>query len=119
MNTDQHTSVAELKAWVRQFVEEREWQPFHDPKNLAMSIAIEAAELMEHFQWLRTEQLPQLTQDPQLMAEIREEVADILCYVLSFASALDMDLTAALHDKMGKNRRKYPAEKFKGRYRAD
>jgi NTP pyrophosphatase (non-canonical NTP hydrolase) len=53
------------------------------------------------------------------MGEIREEVADILCYVLSFASALDMDLTAALHDKMGKNRRKYPAEKFKGRYRAD
>jgi len=99
------------------FVEERDWQPFHDPKNLSASIAIEAAELMEHFQWMRTDELPAVKDDPELMNEVRDELADILAYVVSFAGTMGIDLAAALEQKMKKNALKYPAEKFKGKYR--
>lgn len=101
---------------VEEFVDQREWQQFHDPKNLSMSIAIEAAELMEHFQWLRSGQLSDLEEDRVAMAAIEEELADVFCYVLSFASAMGIDLCAALESKMVKNKEKYPVEKFKGRF---
>ena len=113
---DQDTTVAAMKGVVQEFVDQREWQQFHDPKNLSMSIAIEAAELMEHFQWLRSGQLSELEGDPVAMAAIEEELADVFCYVLSFASAMGIDLCATLESKMVKNRQKYPVEKFKGRF---
>ena len=113
---DQKNTVAEMKDMVQSFVDQRDWQQFHDPKNLSMSIAIEAAELMEHFQWLRSEQLDELKTDSSVMAEIEEELADIFCYVLSFATTMDLDLCAALESKMIKNRKKYPADKFRGRF---
>ncbi len=113
---DATATIAELKELIEVFVDERDWQPFHDPKNLSSSIAIEAAELMEHFQWLRTDQLGEVRADEPKMAEVREEIADILAYVLSFASTMDIDLAAALTDKMKKNAVKYPAEKFRGRF---
>lgn len=112
---DHDTTLQALKALVQSFVDERQWRPFHDPKNLSMSIAIEAAELMEHFQWLRSDQLAAVRDDPAEMADIREEIADVLCYVLSFASVMGIDLGAALESKMHKNREKYPAERFRGR----
>lgn len=114
---DDRTTVSELKELVKRFVAEREWEPFHDPKNLSASIAIEAAELMEHFQWLRSDQLAGVAGDQRAMQEIREEVADILAYLVSFASRMNIDLSAALADKMAKNAVKYPAEQFRGRYR--
>ena len=113
---DQNTTVAAMKDVVQEFVDQREWQQFHDPKNLSMSIAIEAAELMEHFQWLRSGQLSELEGDRVAMAAIEEELADIFCYVLAFAGAMGIDLCAALESKMVKNRQKYPVEKFKGRF---
>ena len=76
--SDSRTTVTELKGLVAEFVAERDWQPFHDPKNLSTSIAIEAAELMEHFQWLRSDQLERAVSDPAALEKIREEVADIL-----------------------------------------
>lgn len=114
---DATTTVAELKALMAAFVNERDWQPFHDPKNLSASIAIEAAELMEHFQWLRSEELPDVRNDPAAMQAIREEIADILAYVLSFATRMEIDLAAALAEKMKKNAAKYPAAEFRGRFR--
>jgi len=114
---DAGTTVAELKALVEAFVAERQWQPFHDPKNLSASIAIEAAELMEHFQWLRSDELAAVVNDARAMAEIRDEVADITAYLLSFASRMGIDLSQALESKMRKNAAKYPAEKFRGRFR--
>lgn len=114
---DATTTVAELKALMEAFVNERDWQPFHDPKNLSASIAIEAAELMEHFQWLRSEQLPDVRHDPAAMQAIREEIADILAYVLSFATRMEIDLAASLEEKMKKNATKYPASEFRGRFR--
>ncbi|MHC4091384.1 MAG: nucleotide pyrophosphohydrolase, partial [Planctomycetota bacterium] len=80
---DQSTTVEELRQMLRSFVAERQWEQFHDPKNLAVSIAIETAELMEHFQWLRSDQLDELRHDAEQMAAIREEVADITAFLLS------------------------------------
>ncbi len=113
---DLTTTVDSLKQIMQRFVEQRDWLPFHDPKNLSASIAIEAAELMEHFQWIRSEDLVNVRTDPKKMEEIREEIADILAYTLSFASTMDIDLSRALADKMVKNAEKYPIETYKGRF---
>ena len=114
---DSTTTVAELIKLVDDFVSERDWQPFHDAKNLSASIAIEAAELMEHFQWLRSDQLDSVREDPTNMSAIREELADIAAYVLSFANKMGIDVSSALEEKMRKNAEKYPAERFRGRFR--
>ncbi len=114
---DDRTTVAELKALVERFVAERKWEPFHDPKNLSASIAIEAAELMEHFQWLRSEELGAVRDDSEQMAQVREEIADVLAYVVSFASTMGIDLSSALSEKMAKNAVKYPAREYRGRFK--
>lgn len=114
---DSIATLAQLRDLMNRFVAQRDWQPFHDPKNLSASIAIEAAELMEHFQWLRSDQLDGLRADPQALAAVKEEVADVFAYLLSFANALDIDLASALTEKMRKNEMKYPVEKFRGRFR--
>lgn len=113
---DSTTTVAELIKLVNDFVAERAWEPFHDAKNLSASIAIEAAELMEHFQWLRSDELDSALDDAETMAEVREELADIAAYVLSFASRMGIDVSAALEEKMRKNAAKYPADRFHGRF---
>jgi len=113
---DHETTVSAMKEFVQEFVAERDWQQFHDPKNLSMSIAIEAAELMEHFQWLRSDQLQDLKGDSGAMAQVEEELADVFCYVLAFAGEMGIDLCASLDSKMVKNRKKYPVERFKGRF---
>jgi len=114
---DSSTTLAELKKLIADFVSEREWEPFHDPKNLSASIAIEAAELMEHFQWLRTDELDAVRNDAKAMAEIRDEAADIAAYLFSFATRMGIDLSEALSEKMKKNAVKYPADRFRGRFR--
>lgn len=114
---DRETTVGQLRELMADFVAARKWEPFHDPKNLAASIAIETAELMEHFQWLRTDELANFRDNTEQMAEVREELADITAYLLSFANALDIDISAALADKMKKNAVKYPADQFQGRFK--
>ena len=114
--TDDTATVSRLMAIMNAFVEDREWQPFHDPKNLSASIAIEAAELMEHFQWLRTDQLADVRNDPERMQAIGEEIADVFAYVLSFASTMGIDLASTFAEKMKKNGIKYPAAEFRGRF---
>ena len=109
--------MAELIKLVNDFVAERAWEPFHDAKNLSASIAIEAAELMEHFQWLRSDQLDSVCKDANTMVEVREELADIAAYLLSFASKMGIDVSSALEEKMRKNAVKYPADRFRGRFR--
>lgn len=113
---DTRTTVAELRTAVRQFVDERQWRPFHTPKNLCMSLAIEAAELMEHFQWLTPEQSRAVTTQPEKLTAIGDELADVLAYALAMANELDLDLSAALEAKLAKNRKKYPVEQFRGRF---
>ena len=113
---DETVTVAEVRRVVADFVAQREWQCYHDAKNLSMSIAIEAAELMEHFQWVRNEELPALFADERRRAEIVDEVADVACYLLALTNALNIDLSAAVAAKITKNAVKYPVERFRGRY---
>ena len=111
---DTTTTVAQLRRLVEEFVQRRDWNQFHTPKNLAMSMAIEAGELMEHFQWLSIEQSRQLVGHPEKLSAIGEELADVLCYALAMANELGLDLSTAVREKMAKNRLKYPAEQYRG-----
>ena len=116
--SDSQTTVAQLKQLVERFVAERDWQQFHTPKNLSMALAIEAAELMEHFQWLTPAEADALAADPPRLAAVAEELADVACYTLALASRLGIDLSQATQAKMVKNAQKYPAEQFRGRWGA-
>jgi dCTP diphosphatase len=113
--SDAETTVAELRELIQDFVDRRDWRQFHAPKNLAMSLAIEAAELMEHFQWISTEKSREIADEPGQIAEVSDELADVLCYALAMANQLNIDLSTAIRSKMKKNEQKYPAEEFRGR----
>ena len=114
--TDQTTTVDELRSQVAEFVAARQWEPFHTPKNLSMSLAIEAAELMEHFQWISGEAADQVLQQPENLQAIGEELADVICYALALANGLQIDVSTTLAAKMQKNASKYPVEEYLGRY---
>ena len=113
---DVDTKIDELKALVRQFAEERAWQPFHSPKNLAMGIAVEAAELMECFLWMDLPASYETAKDPAKREAIADEMADVFCYLLNLSNVIGIDLSTALRAKLLKNALKYPAEKYKGKY---
>jgi NTP pyrophosphatase (non-canonical NTP hydrolase) len=113
---DQQTTLAELREIVRQFVNERDWRQFHSPKNLSMSLAIEAAELMEHFQWITADESRAVAHDRAKLTAVGEEISDVLCYTLALANELELDLATALRDKMVKNAQKYPVAEYRGRY---
>lgn len=110
---DSRTTVAELRKTVRRFIRERDWLKFHSPKNICMSIAIEAAELMEHFQWTFSSKPEKKHLKDR--AKIEEEIADIAVYVMDFCEVMDIDLSDAIHRKMILNRKKYPAAQVKGK----
>lgn len=116
MADDPNTTVDTLRREIAAFIRERDWEQFHDPKNLSMAIATEAAELMEHFRWARNDESIDLVKDPKVKQEVAEELADILAFALSFANAAGIDITSTLRAKMAKNARKYPADEYRGRY---
>jgi dCTP diphosphatase len=116
---DSQTTILELRNAMSQFVAERDWQPFHSPKNLSMGAAVEAAELMEHFLWVDNEASRQVIRDPRKIGEIADEMADVACYLLALSNTLDIDLSEAILGKLVKNAVKYPVEKYRGRFRAD
>lgn len=101
-----------LRDALRRFAAERDWDQFHSPKNLAAALTVEAAELLEHFQWLKLGTRDELP--PGKLAEVRQELADVLLYLIRLADKLEVDLIAAAHDKLEANARKYPAEKARG-----
>ncbi len=105
---DPHTSVGELREMVRQFVGERDWEKYHAPKNISMALAVEAAELMECFQWVEVARSRGISEDPERFQAAREELADVVCYAFALCNELDIDLTSAMREKMVKNRKKYP-----------
>jgi dCTP diphosphatase len=113
---DQTTTISDLKAVLTKFVTDRDWDQFHSPKNLSMSLAIEAAELMEHFQWITVEASREIVHDPAHRENIADELADCLSYILALANTANINLAAALESKMKKNELKYPADKARGRY---
>jgi dCTP diphosphatase len=105
-------ALAELRDRLRRFAAERDWQQFHAPKNLAMALSVEAAELLEHFQWLSEDASRRLPDGD--LAEVREELADVLLYLVRLADELGVDLAAAARDKIELNARKYPVDKARG-----
>jgi len=112
--SDSTTSIADLREIVRSFVDDREWEKFHAPKNVSMALAIEAAELMEHFQWISVEESRSFTEDEEKLAAIGEELADVFCYSLALANTLGIDVSETLRKKMKKNEQKYPVERYRG-----
>lgn len=116
ISDDHGTTVEQLRDMVRRFVDERDWQQFHSPKNLSMALAIEVGELMEHFQWLTTDASRVVNEDSDKLAAIGEELADVMCYSLAIANELGIDVASTMKAKMQKNAQKYPAAEYRGRY---
>ncbi len=114
--SDASTSIEDLKRTVARFVQERDWEQFHSPKNIAISIAIEAAELMEVFQWAPEGESLELSQKTEVRAKIDEELADVLIYCLSLANRTGIDVSQVVQRKLARNAVKYPVEQFRGRY---
>ena len=105
-------TLHDLTLRLREFAAARDWDQFHSPKNLSMALIAEAAELIEHFQWLTEEQSTQLP--PDKLGEVRHELADILLYLVRVADKLDIDLIAAARSKIELNEQKYPAPRVRG-----
>jgi len=115
MNNDQNTNIQELKDLLRDFRDRRDWAQFHDPKNLAEAISIEAGELQELFLWKDKDIVfEKIKNDPSFKEEVGEELADVLIFCLNFANATDLDVSRIVKDKVGKADKKYPVEKAKG-----
>jgi len=106
-------SLEQIRDQLRAFVAERDWDQFHNPKNLAMAMVVEAGELMEHFQWLTPEQADAL--DAAARSEVELEVADVLLFLLRLCDRLDIDPLQAAQRKLALNARKYPVDKSRGR----
>ena len=110
------SDIKELQEKVAHFISERDWDQFHSPKNIAMSISIESAELMEIFQWRTTEDSRSLELLEQKRAEIEDEVADVMIYLLSFVNVCNIDLFEAVTKKIERNQTRFPIEKVYGKF---
>ncbi len=106
------STLEQLAAAVKEFGRERDWHRYHDPKNLTAALIVEAAELLEPFQWLSPEESLRLP--PHKLEAVRQEMADVLIYLVSLANCLDIDLLRAAEDKLAINAAKYPVEKARG-----
>ena len=113
---DSTTTISRIKKEIARFIEERDWEQFHSPKNLSMSITIEAAELMEIFQWMGVDEARSRSTLPEMKQKIEEEIGDISIYILSLCNTLRLDLSACIASKIEKNRKKYPADRCRGRW---
>ena len=113
VNTD--TSLADLQKMIRKFCDDRDWDQFHNPKDLSISLALEAAEVMEHFQWKNAEEMAAHVKN--MKTEVGEELADVFYWVLLLANKMDIDLVETFKKKMDKNEAKYPVEKAKGSHK--
>ena len=105
---DKDTTLLQLRLVVKDFIKERDWEKYHTPKNLAMSITIEASELMELFQWYPGEDTIKLLEDEDKKIEIGDEIADIMIYCLAFANQTEIDISEVVHRKLEKNELRFP-----------
>ena len=119
--TDDLVRIRELRDEVRNFVDERDWNRYHHPKELAISMAIEVSELLEIFQWDEKADIQDIRTDEKTMNRIEEEVADVMMYILCISNQLDLDLSRIVLDKLERNRMKYGKDVVKetGAYRKD
>lgn len=115
MSGDDGTTLAELRAIVGAFVHERDWEQFHNPKDLASAIAIEAAELMELFLWRDASEVIERVRQGPVRQQVEDELADVFILCLSLANRLEIDVAHAIRDKVRRNAEKYPARLSRGR----
>ena len=113
---DSNTTITELKTIVEDFVSERDWSQFHNPKNLSMALAIEASELMDIFKWNTNKECESMMLEKNTRQGAIDELADIMIYALAFTNRNNINISSAIEKKMIKNRKKYPTEKFKGHF---
>ena len=114
---DSKTNISKLRQLAQDFVDERDWNKYHNPKDLSISIAIEAAELMEIFQWTGQGEVKKIAKDEHKLLRIKEELADVMILCLNMGNTLGIDLSQAIVEKIEKNKAKYPAELVRGNYR--
>lgn len=114
MNGDKNTNIAELKERLLKFREDRDWAQYHNPKDLAEAIVIEAGELLELFLWKKPEVINTEIKDGHIKKKMEKELADIVIFCLNFANATGIDVAKAVIEKIGENDRKYPVKKAKG-----
>lgn len=115
MHKKDQQSLTELQAIIQKFCEERDWDQFHNPKDLSISLALEAAEVLEHFQWKNADEMAEHSVENK--GAIAEELADVLYWVLLLSNKLNIDLVESFLDKMKKNEKKYPVDKAKGSHK--
>jgi len=113
---DAHTTIADLKLAMGEFVAARQWQKFHRPDHLAKAISVEAAELLELFLWLSPQEVDEKMANADFRQAVRDELADVMTFLVSLSDAANIDIATAVRDKMARNAAKYPAEKFQGVY---
>ena len=106
--------IEQIQKKLQSFVDDRDWDQFHSPKNIVMALSGEVGELVEIFQWLTKEQSEQIKNSDKKKISVAEEVADISIYLLRLCDKLDIDISAAIEDKIEKNEKKYPIERSKG-----
>jgi len=111
---DTDTTLSEIKHWIIEFDSKRDWDKYHHPKELAISISLEAAELLENFQWKENQSLDSIKSDNKIMKSLKDELADIIIYSFNFANQLDIDVSEAIKEKLEENDTKYPIEKARG-----
>jgi NTP pyrophosphatase (non-canonical NTP hydrolase) len=111
---DNSTPIGYLKKLATDFRDKRNWKRYHNPKDLAISISIEAGELLELFQWKNLDEIYKSIENPNYLEEIRDELADIVIYCLCLSDILNIDLSASIVKKIEKNEKKYPIEKYRG-----
>jgi NTP pyrophosphatase (non-canonical NTP hydrolase) len=114
MPKDHERKLIELKEKIKDFCDKRDWDQFHNAKELAIALSIEASELLEIFRWKNPEEVKELFNNPKKKEDIEDEMADILYFLVRIAQLYDIDLSETLDRKMEKNDKKYPVEKFKG-----
>ncbi len=111
---DSKTSVQELKDIVKKFCEDRDWDKYHNPKDLAIGVITEASELLEHFRFKSEKEVKEMLESPAKRKEITEEMSDVLYFILRLAQKYDIDISTELKEKIQKNEKKSPVEKAKG-----
>jgi NTP pyrophosphatase (non-canonical NTP hydrolase) len=114
MSKDENTNLQELKDLIKHFCDERDWDKYHNAKDLAIGVITESAELLEHFRFKSEKEVDELFVDPQKREHISEEMADVLYFLLRLAQKYDIDLSIELKKKIKKNEEKYPVSKARG-----
>jgi dCTP diphosphatase len=115
--TDDRTTIGELKRLIQEFVDERDWGKYHNSKDIAIAINVEAGELLELFEWVRENEIEGLLEDPDKRRRLGEEMADVLILCLNLAAVSGFDVAEMVGRKLARNRAKYPVDLVRGNYR--